>query len=491
MRPVRKPEGRTPTSAACCPIAGRASGSTRWSGAGPAGADFSALLSLKDYPDATSPGLLDAMPAAAVRDGRQRELRPAGAADRARADGPRAAPAALGRRRSGCRAGRDARRARRARHRLDRLRRPPPDRAGQRARPGPARRRDRRKSPPSLADTGAIAVREDTNLEPAFWGQFPGQRAVPRAPGDDLDRQHGELRLAPRLRARQGDRQPLGRCASALLETTSATPFFFNFHHGDLGNFTGHRPVGLGQDRGAQLPRRAGAEVRAAHDPVRQGPRRRAVHPRHRRALRPHPRRRADRVQPARAARHRDQPRVPARLARRAAQGRWARGAGDDRRRGRRRLRQRRLRLRRLRFFRELLSGARRPSRATSPTACTRGSTAASTPGCSTTPADRLDLSTRRHGLRHDRAARQPAAAHPDDDVPVPPHRRAARRPADDDPRSTKAGRRSTTRSSPRASATGSRRCASATRWSASPPSRRATRSTAASRPRWSSRPRR
>src|SRR3546814_6349371 len=26
--------------------------------------------------------------------------------------------------------------------------------------------------------------------------------------------------------------------AVALLETTSATPFFFNFHHGDLGNFS-------------------------------------------------------------------------------------------------------------------------------------------------------------------------------------------------------------------------------------------------------------
>ena len=29
----------------------------------------------------------------------------------------------------------------------------------------------------ALADTGAIAVREDTNLEPAFWGQFPGNEA--------------------------------------------------------------------------------------------------------------------------------------------------------------------------------------------------------------------------------------------------------------------------------------------------------------------------
>src|SRR5258705_7448139 len=29
----------------------------------------------------------------------------------------------------------------------------------------------------ALADAGAIAVREDINLEPAFWGQFPGNEA--------------------------------------------------------------------------------------------------------------------------------------------------------------------------------------------------------------------------------------------------------------------------------------------------------------------------
>src|SRR3546814_9203525 len=35
----------------------------------------------------------------------------------------------------------------------------------------------------ALADIGAIAVREDTNLEPAFWAQFPGneQYVVRRA----------------------------------------------------------------------------------------------------------------------------------------------------------------------------------------------------------------------------------------------------------------------------------------------------------------------
>ena len=35
--------------------------------------------------------------------------------------------------------------------------------------------------------------------------------------------------------------------AVTLLETTSATPFFFNFHHGDLGNFSVIGPSGSGK----------------------------------------------------------------------------------------------------------------------------------------------------------------------------------------------------------------------------------------------------
>jgi type IV secretion system protein VirB4 len=50
----------------------------------------------------------------------------------------------------------------------------------------------------ALADAGAVAVREDVNLEPAFWGQFPATKPTcpPRA---DFQRQHGLLRRAPRL----------------------------------------------------------------------------------------------------------------------------------------------------------------------------------------------------------------------------------------------------------------------------------------------------
>ena len=121
-----------------------------------------------------------------------------------------------------------------------------------------------------------------------------------------------------------------------------------------------HRPVGLGQDGGAELPRRPGAEVRAAHDPVRQGPRRGDLPPRARRPLRADHSRRADRLQPAA---------LPDNAANRAFLRDWlgvlleANGAeeetaiadavdaifahGPE--------------LRRLRFLRELLGGGRRP----------------------------------------------------------------------------------------------------------------------------------
>ena len=89
----------------------------------------------------------------------------------------------------------------------------------------------------ALADTGAIAVREDTNLEPAFWGQFPGNESylvrralISSANMASFGSMHGFA-----LGQAQGNHW--GE-AVTLLETTSATPFFFNFHHGDLGNFS-------------------------------------------------------------------------------------------------------------------------------------------------------------------------------------------------------------------------------------------------------------
>jgi len=98
----------------------------------------------------------------------------------------------------------------------------------------------------ALADTGAIAVREDTNLEPAFWAQFPGNEEyiVRRAMISSANMAgfgsfHG-FALGQAAGNHWGD-------AVTLLETTSATPFFFNFHNGDLGNFSVIGPSGSGK----------------------------------------------------------------------------------------------------------------------------------------------------------------------------------------------------------------------------------------------------
>ena len=98
----------------------------------------------------------------------------------------------------------------------------------------------------ALTDTGAIAVREDTNLEPAFWAQFPGnedyivRRAlISSANMAGFGSFHG-FALGKASGNHWGD-------AVTLLETTSATPFFFNFHNGDLGNFSVIGPSGSGK----------------------------------------------------------------------------------------------------------------------------------------------------------------------------------------------------------------------------------------------------
>ncbi|WP_108788283.1 VirB4 family type IV secretion/conjugal transfer ATPase [Erythrobacter sp. Alg231-14] len=98
----------------------------------------------------------------------------------------------------------------------------------------------------ALADTGAIAVREDTNLEPSFWAQFPGneefvvRRAlISSANMASFGSFHG-FALGQASGNHWGE-------AVTLLETTSATPFFFNFHHGDLGNFSVIGPSGSGK----------------------------------------------------------------------------------------------------------------------------------------------------------------------------------------------------------------------------------------------------
>jgi type IV secretion system protein VirB4 len=244
MRPVRRPAEETDIGR-MLPYRRASFGLDAMELRGSTGTDFAAMLSLKDYPDATSPGLLDALlrlPCEIVisetfapherQTARERidlgirRLRSADEEAMAERAEMLAARDALGQGSVGF-----------GDHHLTVL-----------IREGDLERLDDATAAcaAALADTGAIAVREDTNLEPAFWGQFPGneQDLVRRAMISTANMAsfgslHG-FALGKAEGNHWGD-------AVTLLETTSATPFFFNFHHGDLGNFSVIGPSGSGK----------------------------------------------------------------------------------------------------------------------------------------------------------------------------------------------------------------------------------------------------
>jgi type IV secretion system protein VirB4 len=98
----------------------------------------------------------------------------------------------------------------------------------------------------ALADLGIISVREEIGLEPAFWAQFPGNfKYIAR---------RGLVSTGNFAGLASGHNFPLGQAAGnlwgeavTLLETTAAGPYYFNFHQGDLGNFTVIGPSGSGK----------------------------------------------------------------------------------------------------------------------------------------------------------------------------------------------------------------------------------------------------
>ena len=98
----------------------------------------------------------------------------------------------------------------------------------------------------AFTEMGVIAVREDINLEAAFWAQFPGNFK-------DIARR-ALISTANFASFASGHNFPVGQArgnhwgpAVTVLETTSAGPYHFNFHKGDLGNFTLIGPSGSGK----------------------------------------------------------------------------------------------------------------------------------------------------------------------------------------------------------------------------------------------------
>jgi len=244
MRPVRRPEIDTDIGR-MLPYRRASFGLDAMELGGASGSDFAAILSLKDYPDATGPGLLDGLlrlpcemivtesfapqerqTAREKIDLAIRRLKSADEEAQAERADMLAARDALGAGNVGF-----------GDHHLSVL-----------VRESDLARLDDATAAvaAALADTGAIAVREDTNLEPAFWGQFPGneQYLVRRAMISTANMAgFGSLHG---MALGQAEGNHWGE-AVTLLQTTSSTPFFFNFHHGDLGNFSVIGPSGSGK----------------------------------------------------------------------------------------------------------------------------------------------------------------------------------------------------------------------------------------------------
>lgn len=98
----------------------------------------------------------------------------------------------------------------------------------------------------SLADLGILSVREDIALEPAFWAQFPGNFKYIARRGLVSTSNFAGLASCHNFSLGKPAGNHWGE-AVTLLETTAAGPYFFNFHQGDLGNFTVIGPSGSGK----------------------------------------------------------------------------------------------------------------------------------------------------------------------------------------------------------------------------------------------------
>jgi len=214
-------------------------------GGGPDGAAFGAIVSLKDYPSRTAPGILDGvlrLPMEMVLTesfafvDRQAALDRMGLALRrlkAAEDDAFSLRGELAQARDDVGAGRSAY----GEHHLTIL-----------AKADSLEELDQGVADiqGSLSEAGAIAVREDVNLEPAFWAQFPANfKYIARKAMISAGNFAG-LASFHNHPTGQADGNHWGP-AIAVLETTSFGPYHFNFHHGDLGNFTVIGPSGSGK----------------------------------------------------------------------------------------------------------------------------------------------------------------------------------------------------------------------------------------------------
>lgn len=98
----------------------------------------------------------------------------------------------------------------------------------------------------ALTDLGLIGVREEVGLEAAYWAQFPGNFRFIARRALVSTRNFASLASCHNFPVGRASGNHWGE-AVTLFETTAAGPYHFNFHKGDLGNFTVIGPSGSGK----------------------------------------------------------------------------------------------------------------------------------------------------------------------------------------------------------------------------------------------------
>ncbi|MCZ3376198.1 VirB4 family type IV secretion/conjugal transfer ATPase [Rhizobium sp. AG207R] len=97
-----------------------------------------------------------------------------------------------------------------------------------------------------LTNGGAVVAREDLGLEAAWWAQLPGNFRYRARSGAITSRNFAALSPFHSYPMGRKDGNEWGP-AVAILKTASGSPFYFNFHYGDLGNTFVCGPSGAGK----------------------------------------------------------------------------------------------------------------------------------------------------------------------------------------------------------------------------------------------------
>lgn len=97
-----------------------------------------------------------------------------------------------------------------------------------------------------LTSGGAVVAREDLGLEAAWWAQLPGNFRYRARSGALTSRNFAALAPYHSYPIGRKDGNEWGP-AVALFKTASGSPYYFNFHYGDLGNTFVCGPSGAGK----------------------------------------------------------------------------------------------------------------------------------------------------------------------------------------------------------------------------------------------------